>query len=198
MIMTDLQGVANTVVRRAQRQGFVLPREVREEVTHAGVEETLWKDVLALARPSLSYRQGRYYYVHAVSDRLLREQRLQRGVQRAVRQLIRQHKKSITKKERRGQDRVDFIQPVKVITEDQREFTLLSRDISITGIRLIGTRSLLGQRVRVLLTDAEQEEPWCFLVRILWTCAVGDELFENGGAFLEMIDQQPEELPSAN
>jgi hypothetical protein len=191
MIMTDLQGVANTVVRRAQRQGFVLPREVREEVTHAGVAEALWKDVLALARPSLSYRQGRYYYTAAVTERMLREQRLQRGIQRAVRQLIRQHKQTASRKERRGQDRIDFIQPVQVITEDQREFTLLSRDLSTTGIRLIGTRSLLGQKVRVQIPGTEHDERCCFLVRVLWTCAVGDELFENGGTFLEMLDPEP-------
>ena len=29
-------------------------------------------------------------------------------------------------------------------------------------------------------------EGWTFLVRILWTCAVGDELFENGGSFLDV------------
>ena len=63
MTSTDLQGIANTVVRRAQRQGFVLPREVRQELAQAGAPDTMWKDVLALARSSLSYRKGRYYYV---------------------------------------------------------------------------------------------------------------------------------------
>jgi hypothetical protein len=164
---------------------------VREEVTFAGVAEAQWKDVLDLARPSLIYRQGRYYYATAISGRMLQEQRLQQGIQRAVRQLMRQHKKSTAKKERRRQDRLDFIQPVKVITDDQREFTLVSRDISTSGIRLLGTRSLLGQRVRVVIPNAEGEEPWCFRVRILWTCAVGDDLFENGGAFLERVDPEP-------
>ena len=32
MISTNLQGVAEFVVRRAQRQGYVVPREVREEL----------------------------------------------------------------------------------------------------------------------------------------------------------------------
>lgn len=197
MIMSELQGVANTVVRRAQRQGFVLPREVREEVAQAGVAEDLWKDVLALARSSLSYRQGRYYYINAVSGRVLQEHRLQRLIQRAIRQLIRQHKKSTTKAERRRQDRIDFVQPVKVVTDDGREYTLLSRDISTTGIRLISARGLLGQRVRVHIPQAEGDGSWCFVVRILWTCAVGDGLFENGGVFLDLADQPPEPAKNA-
>jgi hypothetical protein len=197
MIMSELQGVANTVIRRAQRQGFVLPREVREEVAQAGVAEDLWKDVLALARSSLSYRQGRYYYINAVSGRVMQEHRLQRLIQRAIRQLIRQHKKSTTKAERRRQDRIDFVQPVKVTTDDGREFTLLSRDISTTGIRLISARGLLGQRVRVHIPQAEGDGSWCFVVRILWTCAVGDGLFENGGVFLDLADQPPEPAKNA-
>ncbi len=74
-------------------------------------------------------------------------------------------------------------------TEDRREYTLLSRDLSTTGIRLIGTRSLLGQKVRMVLTPDDQAEACVFLVRILWTCAIGDDLFENGGTFLEVVPQ---------
>src|SRR5262245_22114158 len=50
MILTNLQGVAELVVRRAQRQGFIVPREVREELNRAGVPSELWKDVVALGR----------------------------------------------------------------------------------------------------------------------------------------------------
>ena len=75
-------------------------------------------------------------------------------------------------------------------TDDQREMSLLSRDLSTTGIRLIGTRSLLGQKVRVLLPRSDSPEPWSFLVRILWTCTVGDNLFENGGSFLEVTSDE--------
>jgi len=52
-------------------------------------------------------------------------------------------------------------------------------------MRLIGTRSLLGQKVEVRLPTSTKGESWCFVLRILWTCAVGDELFENGGVFVE-------------
>jgi hypothetical protein len=192
MIMTNLEGVANAVVSRAQRQGFIVPREIRQELSEAGLPEDLWREVVALADASLSYRQGRYHYVNAVSPRLELEQNQQRLVQRALRQLIRQCKSEAARLDRRQNGRVDFIQPVKVRTEDGRERTLLSRDISTAGIRLIGTRSLLGQKVRVLIPRGEQEEPRCFVVRILWTCAIGDELFENGGTFLEMVVPQAE------
>ena len=55
---------------------------------------------------------------------------------------------------------------------------VLTRDLSASGIRLIGTRRLLGQKVTVRLGGFD------FQVRILWTCPVGDDLVENGGTFL--------------
>jgi hypothetical protein len=188
MIMTHLQGIANTVVRRAQRQGYVIPRQVREELAGAGLADELWKDVIALAGPSLAYRRGRYHYVSVVSARREEEERHQRAIQRAVRQLIRNHQADGARSDRRQHPRVEFIQPVKVQTEDLREFTLLCRDISPAGLRLIGTRSLLGQKVRVTITQGEKAEPFRFLVRILWTCALGEDLFENGGTFLQTVE----------
>ena len=188
MISTNLQGVAEFVVRRAQRQGYVLPREVREELAQAGVSESLWKDVLALARPSLSYRRGRYYYRAPVSARVREEQTQQRGIQKAIRQIIRSHRAEDDRVERRGQDRIDFIQPVKVVTDDDREFTLLSRDLSTSGIRLVGTRRFLGQKLHVLIPRDDDPTPWNFRVQILWTCAIGDDLVENGGRFIEVSD----------
>ncbi len=188
MIMTNLQGVAELVVRRAQRQGFVVPREVREELSRAGVPDNLWKDVVALRRSSLRYNHGRYYYTAPVSLRVRQEESQERGVQRAVRQIIRQYKAAAGAVERREEDRIDFVQPVKVTTDDNREFTLLTRDLSSTGIRLIGSRRLLGQKVRVEITVPGQTLPATFVVRILWTCSVGDDLVENGGTFLEVVD----------
>ena len=112
------------------------------------------------------------------------EQTQQRDIQSAVEQLVSRHRAASAGVERREQDRLEFIQPVKVITEDRREFTLLTRDLSTTGIRLIGTRRLLGQKVRVLLPAGGTT--FDFAVRILWTCAVGDDLVENGGTFLSV------------
>jgi hypothetical protein len=182
MNTTDLQGVARHVTRRAQRQGFIIARDVREELAEAGQPEALWKDVLALARPSLHYRGGRYYYAPPVSARVQAEQSHQREVAHAVRALIDRYR-SAARVERREHGRVDFVQPVQVTAEDGREMTLLSRDLSPTGIRLIGTRRLLGQKVRVRVSCPDGP-PWDFLVRVLWACPVGDDLVENGGTFL--------------
>jgi hypothetical protein len=186
MIASNLQSVADRVVRRAKRQGYVVPSDIRDELSQAGLPDTLWKDVAALAGPSLTYRRGRYYFEAPVSARVRQEQVQQRDIQKAIRQIIRRHRAGAGRVERRGQDRIDFIQAVKVITDDGREFTLLSRDLSASGIRLIGTRGLLGQKVRVLIPRDKQEAPWSFRVRILWTCAIGDDLVENGGTFLEV------------
>ena len=78
---------------------------------------------------------------------------------------------------------------MRVRIDREREITVLSRDLSEAGIRLIGTQSFLGQKVEVLISQPDGGEPLCFLTRILWTCTVGDGLFENGGVFLEKLDQ---------
>ena len=191
MISTNLQGVADLVLRQAQRQGYILPRQVRAVLNGAGVSESLWKDVLAVARPALAYRKGRYYYTAPVSDRVREEQSQQLAIQKAIREIIREYR-GAARVERREEDRIDFVQPVKVKTEDGREFTLLSRDLSATGIRLIGTRRFLGQKIRISIPSAKGTDFSDFVVRILWTCAVGEDLVENGGTFLEMADTSRE------
>jgi hypothetical protein len=189
MISTNLAGVAELVIRQAQRQGYIVPREIRTVLSEAGVSESLWKDVLAVARPALAYRKGRYYYTAPVSERVRLEQSQQRGIQKTIRQIVRQVKSAAAQVERREQDRIDFIQPVKVKTEDQREYTLLTRDLSPTGIRLIGTRRFLGQKILVSIPGADGAAPWDFVVRVLWTCAVGEDLVENGGTFIDMPER---------
>jgi hypothetical protein len=186
MVSTPLYAVAENVVRRAQRQGFVVPTEVREEMAQAGYSGEQWKDVLTLARPSLALRGGRYYFVPAVSARKRQEERHQNAIRKSIRKLVRHYRAAAERVERREHDRHDFIQPVTVVAEDGKEHRLLSRDVSPTGIRLIGNRRLLGQKVHILLADPEGGAPARFLARILWTCQVGDDLFENGGRFLEI------------
>lgn len=177
--------VAEAILRRAQRQGYVVPREIRGELQAAGLEEDRWKDVVTHLKNDLHYRQGRYHNVAAVSPRLHQEQEQQRIIAKAIKSIIKEHKDALKERERRGQIRVDFIQPVKVRTEDGSEFTLLSRDISPTGIRLLGTKRLLGHKITVTLT-LRDGPPLVLVARILWTGAIGDDLFENGGNFLEL------------
>jgi hypothetical protein len=186
MTAAELHNVADLVVRRAQRLGSLDAREVGGVLTENGLSAALWKDVVAVARHSLSYRRGRYHYQAPVSDRVAHEQALQRAIQKAVRKLIRQHRSSHPAVERRGHRRIAFVEPVQVRTEDGQELTLLTRDVSLAGIRLIGTRRLLGQKVRVTFPADEPGGPCAFVVRVLWTCAVGTDLVENGGAFVEL------------
>ncbi len=193
MTRNDLQRVADTMVRRAQQRGYVVASEIRAQLLADGLDETQWKDVVALARPTLRLRSGRYHYEATVSDPIRKEQDHQRDIHKAVRQLMREYRSVAKRIERREQNRMDFIQPVRVRTEHGREHIVLSRDLSATGIRLIGTRSLLGQKVWVEVpkpgsseTPADMVPEWSFLVRILWTCAVAEDLFENGGSFIEV------------
>lgn len=184
MSSASLQPIAETVLRLAKRQGFVLAREVRAELRLAGLPESEWKAVLALTHADLLYRQGRYYHKESFSPRLQKEHAQQQAVQKVIRGLIKKHRSDRKEDERRGQARVDFIHPVKVHTEDGHEHTLMSRDLSMTGIRLLGTQRLLGQKVQLAF---EGQSACRLITRILWTCAVADDLFENGGTFLEVL-----------
>ncbi len=187
MSASDLQPIAETVIRRAQRQGYVVPREIRAELAQAGLPEGRWKDVLDLTRESLHYRQGRYYYLDPVSPALRQQQSQQQMVANAVRDAIRRYQASGAENERRESERIDYLQPVKAQAEDGKEVNLLTRDLSPAGIRLLAGRSLLGQRLRLALPGAGKAPGPRLLVRILWTCQVGDGLFENGGTFLELL-----------
>src|SRR5262249_1521776 len=150
----DLKTVASTVVRRAQRQGYVVPREVRAELALAGLPEAGWKDVLSLAREALHYRQGRYYFLDPVSPVLREQQSQQQRVAHAARGLTRRPRAAPAQPERPEAERIDFVQPVTAQAEDGRLFRLLSRDLSPTGIRLLAPRSLLGQKLRLTLPGA--------------------------------------------
>lgn len=185
MTTTDLQEIADAVVQKAQRQGSVLAREIRKELTEAGAPGSLWKDVVALTRSSLRYHKGRYHYTPPTHT-ALREQDQQRAIRETIEDMIGQYRDHSSRIERREQNRIDFVQTVRAHGEDGKEFSLLSRDLSSTGIRLIGTRSLLGQKIHLRIPRPDGSGPWCFLVRILWTCAVGEDLFENGGMFVEV------------
>lgn len=181
-----MQSVADAVLRLAKRQGHVMPRDVRAELRIAGLSEQRWKEAVALAGDSLIHRRGRYYHKDAFSPRLEKEKSQHQAIQKVIRRLIKQHRSRAKNDERRHQARVDFIHPVKIRTEDGKEATLMSRDLSTTGVRLLGTRRLLGQKVQLELPDGDGAS--CRLaVRILWTCAVGDDLFENGGSFMELL-----------
>jgi hypothetical protein len=196
MSATELQGIADAVISRAERQGYVVPREVREELTRAGLPESHWKDVLELAKPSLQFRQNRYYFASpgkaVLRTHMRDDQRQRRDVHHAVRDLIRRYQTSVIQNERRMLGRIPFIQPIKVVTEDQRELRCVTRDISVNGLRLMGIYNLVGQKVRVFIPLVDEGAgQHCFTVQILWSSKIGDDLFENGGFFLDMNANTP-------
>jgi hypothetical protein len=182
MLKTDLQRIVAAVCRRARRQGFVCPQEVKNELAGAGLPEARWQEVVSLAGDMLSDRDGCYYY-SSVAAAARRAERRQRRLARAVRQLMRGYK-ALVPDERRGQGRMEFMQPIPVETEDGHCHTVLSCDLSESGIRLIAPLSLLGKRIRLTLPSAAGARHRSFFVRILWSSVVGDGLFENGGVFL--------------
>jgi hypothetical protein len=180
----SLQAVAEEVIRLARRQGYIKPKDVRNELERSGESAALWKDVLAIARPSLCFRAGRYYFAEPMSDPMREAIHRQESVALAARNVI-DRVREARRQERRGEERIDYIQSIKVRTEDGREFSLLSRDFSTSGMRMLSGRSLLGQKVQVRLPIGPDGDAWCFVLRVLWTCSVGDGLYENGGAFIE-------------
>src|SRR5262245_60322854 len=110
MSSSHLQGIADQVARLVQQQGYVVEREVREELARAGLPEAQWKDVLALALPQLSYRRGRYY---SSAPPALAEPAGPTEVQAAVAHLVAWQQHDAGRVERREQGRTDFIQPVQ-------------------------------------------------------------------------------------
>jgi len=122
-------------------------------------------------------------------DAAREERRRQRRIRIAARELVRAYRQPPATDERRENHRVPFVQSVQVQAEDGSVYRLLTLDLSPTGLRLVGSRRLLGQKVTVHIPAPDQPAApgWKFVARILWTCAVGDDLFENGGTFLDAM-----------
>lgn len=192
---TTLEAVIAAVVRRARQQGSITSRDIRAEAKLAGLPESRWRDLAARIKSELQFRQGRYYPPDPVSVRRAEAEAQHDRVAKAIRGLIRAHRAATKLNERRGENRIDFVQPVRVHLADGATCHLLSRDLSTTGIRLVGTKQLLGQRVQVELPQGKNMAPLLLAARILWTCSVGDDLFENGGSFLELTSSGESPYP---
>ena len=179
LIRSELQTIANALVRRAQRQGFIVPSEVKQELSDAGHEESRWKEAIELVRDSLHYKQGRYYHLSA---EML--QQANTGPQQVIQAILSQPQSSLYEN-RRQEERRSVSLTIPVYDEsDGQSFTVFSRDLSSTGIRLLANRSLLGRKLRLSLPLPDTEsEPICVSVRILWTSVVADGIYENGGTF---------------
>jgi hypothetical protein len=191
---TNLERVAQSVVHRAVNQGHVVQSDVRAELLAAGLPAKHWKQVIELAHPSLFYQRGRYHYVSPAVSRLRARVRLKqhkdRQIQRAVRQLVRVHRDAQRPDDRRRHERIRFIHPVRVTTDDNVEMRFLTKDICARGMCLLGNRSLKGQKVQVLVPypGSTNGHHWCFTLHILWSAAICDGIYHQGGVFLEVIN----------
>jgi hypothetical protein len=85
-----------------------------------------------------------------------------------------------------GQKSGELFQLVGVKTEDGRKFPFFLQNLFTSGLRLLGTRSLIGQKVYVQVPYLEKKKSWCFPVRIVWSYRIVEGLVENGGIFLDM------------
>lgn len=116
----------------------------------------------------------------------------QRTLHRAVRGLMRYFKStSGVPQERRRQTRTLFVHPLTVLTADRRRLQCVSRDLSLNGMRILGSESLVGQTVGITIARRDGEaEQWYFTLQVLWSSAIGDGLVDSGGLFLGVA--QPE------
>lgn len=184
----DLNSVADAVKRRAESDGHVVIEDVRAELEKAGQSPDSWAEVLKLASTHLMHRAGKYFYVVPTSPLRERQERQQHAIEETVDQLVGQYRQLADQAERREANRIQFMQAATVRMEGQPLHRVLTRDISASGIRLLGTKSMLGQRVQVEV-PGPAGEPFIFLVRMVWACEVADNLYENGGVLLEVVNR---------
>lgn len=187
MSTPTLQTVADELLQRAKDQGFVVQQEIWEALESAGLPAECWQDVLELVHPSLEYDQGKFYVRSVPRSRLELEQDEHRRIRDTMRELLTRYRAEDECQERRGEERIAFVQPLKVQTEDDQEFNVLSQNLSLSGIRLVSNRSLLGRKLRLYCpTNDETGDHVVLVTRILWSSAIADGLYKNGGLFLEL------------
>jgi hypothetical protein len=187
----ELHSVAQSVLSRARRQGYILPREIRMELKEAGQSTTLWKQVVNLIGPSLKYRNGRYYAQSSLTQ-LQREQNNLKHIRETLQEFLQKYQTPKSSDERRKEDRACYLRSVKIQTEDQQELTVLCQDLSLSGIRLVTERCLLGRKVRLYLPGPQGPDyPIIIAMRIVWSQSIADGLYKSGGTFLELISQEP-------
>jgi hypothetical protein len=183
-----LETLTEAILRRAEEKGSLAAREIRQELVRVGAKEDQFKEVIDKAGERLELRQGRYYYLPMTSPRRKEQELQQQEVLSAIQNLVLQYRRKAgaLPLDRRESGRVELFQPISLLINSKETHRVLIRDISVTGVRLLGCWDLLGQKVQFSLAhpDGSRVE---FVVRIVWTCQVGDNLFENGGTFVQVL-----------
>ncbi|MCS7166842.1 MAG: PilZ domain-containing protein [Gemmatales bacterium] len=185
----DWARITDALIRRATVRGFLLPSEIQEELKSLGVSPRLWRNCVARLEKFLTHNNGKYYYTPATPTPRLREEERQLHIRALLQGLVQTHRRSQLHEERRAADRIEVVWPVTLTLEDGTIHRALTRDISVSGIRFLSNRSLLGQKVLASIKMHDQE-PHLFSVRILWTCQVADGLYENGGTVIEIVKSE--------
>lgn len=185
-VMTDVQVAARAVIDRARQREYLLSGDIRVEAARAGLAEDSWRDVVVAARPALRMVRGRYYYTapaaQGLRGRVRQEARDLARMRRTVREFLRNGRRQ-GEAEQRQCGRLPFVCPVRVVTAAGEELNFISQDVSLSGIRLIGNRSLAAQRVTVEVPKA-RGGAWRFGVAVLWAKTIGDGLVQQGGVFV--------------
>jgi hypothetical protein len=140
------------------------------------------------AKPAVSSRKHRRVITQdlklAVSPRHQAAQDPERILPMAVHQATGQYERAPVQSGSWGQNSAELFQSVVIQTEDGRKFTFILRNLCRFGLHLLGTRSLLGQKVSIQVPNLEKEASSCFLVRIVWVRRVAEGVVECGGMFL--------------
>jgi len=131
--------------RRAQRQGYVVAREVREELERASLSESFWKGRPRPGTPFPELPAGRYYYTRRSASASRRSNR------NNATSWWRPHSRAAAPERRRARrtarTRSARLHPAgEGLTEDNREFTLLTRDLSATGCASSARGGCWGRR----------------------------------------------------
>jgi hypothetical protein len=187
----DSKRVSRVILHRAREQGYVRSLDIREELKRIGEPAAGWKDVIREAGPRLTLKNGRYYYVSPLRARLRETHRSRKDVKRAAGELIRSYKAGSVETERRNQRRIRLVLPVRVFSTNGKELQMLTQDVSLHGVRLLGPHTLRGQKAQVLIpSNNKGGGQWLFTVHFLWSTTVGDNLVESGGIFLEVTERE--------
>jgi len=175
----EVHWVSEAVLRRAQRQGSVMEGEIREEIAKAGLPQADWHAVLSLLGPALVPEQGWYRYAPPAVEATRHDLAL------AHCELLAKYAWAVGPQgipkpaSRLGP------YPVRVRTTVGRELpVLLLLDPSLSWVRLVVARTLVGSKVRILVPRPGSGAVMAWDVRVLWAMRLADDLFENGAAFL--------------
>lgn len=193
MSQADLETIARRVLRKAMKEGSVHATDVQAELRRAGFTDEMSEAVLALISHSLTLRGERYHYVSPEPTRqrmrikARQDQNQLKAIHDRVTDLVQQYQAQ-AECERRAHTRTPYVQPVRIELENGPSCHMISLDISLAGIRVVGTTDLAGKKGCIWIPRPELDHrSYPFMIQFLWSKPVGDGVLEAGGMFLEAL-----------